>query len=278
MLITGCSTGIGAASARVLRDAGWQVIPTARREEDLEQLRADGFTPVQLDLTDAESVPAAASAALELAGGSLGGLVNNAGFAQAGALEDVERDALRRQFEVNVFGMHQLTRCCLPIFRKQGWGRIINVSSVLGRVSSPMLGCYCASKYAMEALSDALRIELLKSGIWVSLIEPGPIISAFRRTAANILVERVDTESARYGEKYEAEAERRRKQVKRPNLITRPPEDVATRILHALESRHPRRRYKVTIPAHLGDFIARFVPPCLTDRLQAGKVPTQAES
>jgi len=277
VLITGCSTGIGAATARVLRDAGWLVIPTARRDEDLDALRADGFTPVRLDVSDPESVAAAVPEALKLAGGALGALVNNAGFAQAGALEDVSRDALRRQFEVNVFGMHQLTRCCLPHFREQGRGRIVNVSSVLGRVTAPMLGSYCASKYAMEALSDALRIELMKSGIWVSLIEPGPIISAFRRTAANVLMERVDTESARYGKNYEKEAERRRKQVKRPDLFTRPPEAVATRIQHALESARPRRRYMITIPAYLGDFIARFVPQSLTDRLQLGKVPDKSE-
>ncbi len=267
VLISGCSSGIGAATAAVLRNAGWQVIPTARREADLERLRADGFTPVQLDLADAGSVSRAAEEASELAGGRLGALVNNAGFGQAGAQEDIDREALRRQFEVNVFGMQQLTRCCIPAFRAQKAGRVVNVSSVLGRITCPMLGCYCASKYAMEALSDALRMELWGSGVWVSLIEPGPIVSSFRRTAATLLVERIDTATARFGQAYEAEAERRMGQEKQAGILTRPPEAVAARIRHALESAHPRRRYRVTIPAYAGDWISRLVPACLTDRL-----------
>jgi len=273
VLVTGCSSGIGAATAQVLRDAGWQVIPTARREADLDTLRAGGFTPVRLDLADAGSVDAAFADALQLADGKLGALVNNAGFGQAGAQEDIAREALRMQFEVNVFGMQQLVRLCIPGFRGQGAGRIVNVSSVLGRVTLPMLGCYCASKYAMEALSDAMRMELRGSGVWVSLIEPGPIVSAFRRTAATLLVERIDTGAARYGQAYEAEAERRRRQEKRAGLITRPPEAVAARIRHALESLFPRRRYRITVPAYAGDWIARFVPAAITDRLLTRDLP-----
>ncbi len=273
VLVTGCSSGIGAATAHVLRDAGWRVFPTARRDADLAQLREDGFTPVALDVADAASVRAAVADALKLADGCIGALVNNAGFAQPGALEDVAREDLHRQFEVNVFGAHQLATALIPMFRQAGAGRIVNVSSVLGRMAVPMLGAYCASKYAMEALSDALRIELCGAGIAVSLVEPGPIISAFRRNAAETLTRTMDAASTRYGPAYAKEAERRKKQVKRPDLFTRPPEAVAVKIRHALESPHPRRRYCVTIPAYVGDWVSRFVPQALTDRLLRARIP-----
>jgi NAD(P)-dependent dehydrogenase (short-subunit alcohol dehydrogenase family) len=273
VLVTGCSSGIGAATAHHLRDCGWTVYPTARSEADIQQLESDGFQAIRCDLFDADSVSQAAARVLELTGGKLGALVNNAGFAQAGAIEDIDRDSLRRQFEVNVFGMHQLTTALLPTFRSQGYGRIVNVSSVLGRITSPMLGCYCASKYAMESLSDAMRVELRPAGIWVSIIEPGPIISEFRRNAAAVLTERIDTSNARYGDDYVKEANRRRRQVKKPNLFTRPPEDVAVKIRHALEASRPRRRYCVTIPAYLGDFFARVIPQSITDHFFAKKVP-----
>jgi NAD(P)-dependent dehydrogenase (short-subunit alcohol dehydrogenase family) len=272
-LVTGCSSGIGAATAHLLRASGWRVFPTARREADCERLRNDGFSPVTLDIADAESVGKAVEAVLALTDGCLGALVNNAGFAQPGALEDIAREDLRRQFEVNVFGVHQLTAALIPAFRQAGAGRIVNVSSVLGRVAVPMLGAYCASKYALEALSDALRVELRNTGIAVSLIEPGPIISAFRRNAAETLTRSMDAASARYGQAYAKEAERRKKQIKRPDLFTRPPEAVAAKILHALEARNPHRRYRVTIPAYVGDWVGRFVPAALTDRLFLSRVP-----
>jgi len=273
VVVTGCSSGIGAATAHVLRDRGWLVVPTARKEKDLAALREEGFDPVSLDLTNAGSVKDAAAEALEICGGRLGGVVNNAGFGQPGAVEDLSRDALRQQFEVNVFGLQELTNLLIPVFRKQGRGRIVNVSSVLGRISSPMIGAYCASKFALEALSDALRIELRSAGVSVSIIEPGPIVSAFRRRIGMQISEALDTDRSRYGNSYRHEAERRRKQVKRVDLFTRPPEDVAVKIAHALESSRPKRRYCVTIPAYFGAFASRFVPPAIVDRLLASKVP-----
>ncbi len=273
VLVTGCSSGIGAATAHHLRDCGWTVFPTARSDSDIKQLESDGFQVIPCDLFDPASVERAVSHVLELTDGKLGALVNNAGFAQAGAMEDIDRESLRRQFEVNVFGMQQLTSALTPTFREQGYGRIVNVSSVMGRVSVPMLGSYCASKFAMEAISDAMRVELRPAGIWVSLIEPGAIISAFRKNAAEVLTERIDTSNARYGDDYVKEADRRRRQVKKPDLFTRPPEDVAVKIRHALESPRPRRRYGVTITAPLTAFIARFVPQSITDPFFAKKVP-----
>jgi len=273
VLVTGCSSGIGAATADLLRDAGWQVFPTARKPADLEALRARGFTPIALDVAEAASVERAAGELLERTNGTLGALVNNAGFCQAGAAEDVSRDALRAQFEANLFGLHQLTRALLPVFRRQGFGRIVNVSSVLGRISTPMLGSYCASKFALEALSDALRIELWNSGIWVALIEPGAILSRFRQNAAEALDRAVDRSQSGFGDVYAHEIERRRRQVKKPDWVTRPPEEVARKILHALESARPRRRYRVTLPAYLAELAVRFIPQAWTDPLLARRVP-----
>jgi NAD(P)-dependent dehydrogenase (short-subunit alcohol dehydrogenase family) len=275
-LVTGCSSGIGAATADALRRAGWQVFPTARKPADLDALRADGYDPVALDLADPASVDDAARDVLSRTGGALGALVNNAGYCQAGALEDVDRDSLRAQFETNVFGLHQLTRALLPVFRRQACGRIANVSSVLGRSSVPMLGSYCASKFALEALSDALRIELRGSGVWVALIEPGAIVTQFRKNAAETLDRTVDRAGSAFGDVYAKEIERRRKQTKKTDFFTRPPEDVAARILHALESARPRRRYGVTPSAPLVEFMVRFVPHAWRDPLLARSVPPRA--
>lgn len=274
VLVTGCSTGIGLATARVLRDAGWRVLATARKPDDLEMLKREGFDVLVLDVADSDSVQTAFAQAMVITGGTLGGLVNNAGFAQAGAIEDIDRDALRRQFETNVFGVHELTRLCLPVFQKAGVGRIVNVSSVLGRITLPLLGAYCASKYAMESLSDALRVEVQDAGIAVSLIEPGPIVSAFRRSAALRAEEAVALSQSRFQDYYEKEVERRRTQVKKPDLFTRPPEAVAVKVRHALESKRPRIRYPVTIPAYLGIFASRFLPARWIDRASARRLPT----
>ena len=275
VLVTGCSSGIGAATATHLRDRGWQVFPTARKPADLEALRAAGFAPIPLDLADPASIESAARDLLARTGGCLGALVNNAGFCQAGALEDLPRAALRAQFETNVFGLHDLTRHLLPAFRQQACGRIVNISSVLGRISSPMLGAYCASKFALEALSDALRIELWRTGIWVALVEPGAIVSRFRKNAAEALDRSVDRDRSGFGAVYASEIERRRRQIKKPDFFTRPPEEVARKILHALESPRPRRRYRVTLPARLAELAVRFIPQAWTDPLLARRVPAR---
>jgi len=272
VVVTGCSSGIGLATARVLRARGWNVAPTARKKEDLEMLRADGFAPIELDVADTESVKRAAAAALDHFGGKIGALVNNAGFGQAGAIEDLTREVLRYQFEVNLFGAHDLTSRFIPVFRKQGWGRIVNISSVLGRVVIPFYGSYCATKFALEALSDALRVELAGSGVTVSLVEPGPIISQFRQNAADRAQESLDPKTTTYASHYEKEIARRIRQQKKPDAFTRPPEDVAEKIVHALESPRPKIRYCITIPAYIGAFAARFVPPSIMDAVNARKV------
>ncbi|MFU8781110.1 MAG: SDR family NAD(P)-dependent oxidoreductase [Kiritimatiellia bacterium] len=266
VLVTGCSSGIGLATAEVLRLRGWHVIPTARHDADISMLFNKGFKPVRLDLADASSVEKAVAAAVELSEGGIGALVNNAGVAQYGAVEDLTRTALERQFAVNTIGVQDLTNRLIPHFRAQGGGRIINVSSVYGRVTAPMVGAYCASKYAMEALSDAMRVELRAEGIAVCLIEPGPILSEFRNKSADHSTAQIQMDGGRYGEKYRRRMERAKK-PQQQDFFTKPPEAVAIKIAHALEVKRPGSRYCVTIPAYAGAFLRRFAPDCLLDRL-----------
>lgn len=272
VLVTGCSSGIGLATARVLHGRGWRVFAGARKPADLDMLRGHGLDAVCLDVAQSASVREAAAAVMSATGGTLGALVNNAGFGQPGAIEDLDREALRYQFEVNVFGLQELTRACMPAFRRQGHGRIVNISSVLGRVVLPFMGAYCASKYAVEALSDALRVELVDTGIAVSLVEPGPIITEFRNTAMAQVRDHVDTTRSTFGPLFARELERRRNRVKQPGLINKPPEAVAAKIVHALESAHPRRRYCVTLPAHAGAWLRRLAPDAVLDAVLVRRV------
>jgi NAD(P)-dependent dehydrogenase (short-subunit alcohol dehydrogenase family) len=273
ILITGCSSGIGLATAIHLRDRGWRVVPTARKERDLARLEDEGFEAVPLDLAESSSVGSAADRTLDQLNGSIGAVVNNAGYGQVGAVEDVSREALRRQFEVNVFGLQELTNRFIPLFREQGWGRIINVSSVYGRITAPLVGSYCASKHALEALSDALRMELRGSGVAVSLIEPGAIVTDFRRNAAEQAERSLDLDAARFGERYSRAVERGKEGRKKPGRFGLPPEAVARKICRALESRRPRARYCVTIPAHLVAFLRRVLPTAFIDSALARSLP-----
>ena len=268
VLVTGCSSGIGAAAAILLRDRGWNVLPTARKEADLQALREQGFEPVHLDVADSESVNRAADETLERLGGRLGGVVNNAGFGQAGALEDVSRDALRYQFEVNLFGMQELTNRFIPVFRKQAYGRIVNVSSVVGRVCLPFFGAYSSTKFAMEALSDAMRIELRGSGIAVSLVEPGPIATDFGVNSKLHVDGKLRMKGSHYENAYQKYINRIPVPGKR-GFFTRPPEDVGKKIVHALESPRPRIRYCITIPAHVGAWMSRLAPYAFIDGVMA---------
>jgi len=274
VLLTGCSSGIGAACAGILRTAGWRVFPTARKEGDLERLRGEGYEAIRLDLADEGSVEAAAEEFLERTGERPGALVNNAGYCQAGALEDLSRAALRAQFEANTLGPQQLIHAVLPAMKACGAGRIVNVSSVFGRIASPMVGAYCASKYAVEALSDALRIELTGTGVWVGIVEPGAILSRFRKNAAEALAANAEA-GGDFAGMYGREVERRRHQVKKRDFFTRPPEEVAAKILHALESGRPRRRYRVTPSAWLVEAVVRLVPQAWSDPLLARRMPTR---
>lgn len=271
-VVTGCSTGIGLATARLLKSNGWRVAATARKPEDVSRLRGEGLDAFLLDVADAASVDLASQQLLEHFRGQIGVLVNNAGFGQVGAMEDLSRAALEYQFAVNVIGLQDLTNRIIPVMRRQGFGRIVNISSVLGRVSLPFMGAYSASKYAIEAMSDAMRVELAGSGIAVVLVEPGPIATAFRENVANRGQATLDPGAVHHGDYYRREIKRRAEQNLRPDPFTQPPEAVAKKIRHAAESRHPKRRYKVTVPAYLGALMARFAPDWMIDAMMARQI------
>lgn len=205
--------------------------------------------------------------------GVIGALVNNAGFGQAAAAEDHTRETLTYQMNVNFIGMHDLTTRFIPAMRKQGYGRIVNVSSVLGFITIPFYGAYCASKYAMEALTDAMRLELWHSGIGVSLLEPGPIATNFRPNAAAQTTNTMIGKGRHFEKYYERELQRRATGDKKPSPFTLPPESCAEKILHALESSCPKRRYRVTIPTYFSLIATRLLPTCILDAVRARGVP-----
>jgi short-subunit dehydrogenase len=272
VLVTGCSSGIGLATAEHLRASGWTVYPTARKMSDLEDLKAAGFDAIKLDVTSNDSIHTAVDWVLAKNDGKLGALVNNAGYGMPGAIQDLSRDAMRYQFEVNLFGLQELTNTCIPVFRKQGGGRIVNISSVVGRLALPFMGIYSASKFALEAVSDAQRIELSPDHISVSLVEPGPIHTRFSTNCAGQGEEKLDTESSTFGAAYKQYFDKRRNGGMAEDRFRLPPEAVAKKIRHALESSKPKIRYKVTVPAYMGDLAARFVPAALIDRMMVKHV------
>ncbi|MBN2164381.1 MAG: SDR family NAD(P)-dependent oxidoreductase [Pontiellaceae bacterium] len=272
VLVTGCSSGIGLATAEQLRDRGWKVFPTARKVEDLDMLESNGFPRIQLDVASSTSIEATVDEVLSLNDGKLGALVNNAGFGMPGAIQDLTRDAMRQQFEVNVFGMQELTNRLIPVFRAQGGGRIVNVSSVVGRLALPFMGIYSASKFAVEAISDVQRVELSPDSIAVSLIEPGPIRTRFSTNCAGEGEQALDTEKARFGSAYVKYFEKRRNGGMSEDRFRLPPEAVAEKIRHALESPRPKIRYCVTLPSYLGSWAARLVPAAMIDLLMIGHV------
>ena len=259
ILITGCSSGIGLASARVMKARGWRVIATARRDDDLAMLRADiGVEAMYVEMSEPQSVAQCAERALALSGGRIDALFNNAAYGQVGAIEDLSVDVLRRQFEVNLFAQHDLTQRILPNMRQQGHGRIVQCSSVLGLVAAPFRGAYCASKFAMEALSDSLRIELKGSGVHVSLIEPGPIRTRFVETALANFVQTIDIPASPHRAIYEARLERMKQGGN--DAFKLEPEAVAAKLVHAVESTRPKKRYYVTKPTYFAAVLKRVAP------------------
>jgi NAD(P)-dependent dehydrogenase (short-subunit alcohol dehydrogenase family) len=243
VLVTGCSSGIGRATAEVLARGGRTVYATARRVETIEDLAAAGCTLVRLDVCDEDSMQAAVDT-IGREHGAVGVLVNNAGYGQEGAVEDVPVDEVRRQFETNLFGLHRLTQMVLPGMREQGWGRVVNVSSMGGRLTFPGGGVYHASKHALEALSDALRYEVRPFGVDVVVIEPGLVRTRFGETSVGSIHSSGDSSPYRdfnagvakvVGGAYEGAMAR----------LAVEPEAVARVIEKAIEARRPRSRYLV---------------------------------
>lgn len=268
ILITGCSSGIGLCVARGLKARGWRVFATARKPEDVARLEDEGFEALPLDLADSDSIARAMETVLERSGGRLDALFNNGAYGQPGAVEDLRREVLRAQFETNVLGWLELTNRVIPVMRRQGHGRIVMNSSVLGLVALPFRGAYNASKFAIEGLTDTLRLELRDSGIHVSLVEPGPIESRFRANAFEKLKANIDTEHSVWREKYQGAIRRLTKEGPAAPF-TLPPEAVLAKVVHALEVRRPRARYYVTFPTYLLGTLRRLLPTRALDAFLA---------
>jgi len=268
VLITGCSSGLGLYMAESLQRDGWNVFATARKEQDIENLKSKGIDTFFLDVTNSESIEKLVEYVSEKTDGKLYALINNAGCGYSGALEDITRDAMRNQFEINVFGVHELTNRIIPIFRKNKTGRIINISSAAGRFSMPFMGAYSASKFALEALSDALRLELRNTDIKVSIIEPGPLKSDFSKNALAIFQNHVNPpENSHYKDIYEKMGKYRQTKETKKNIPG--PETFYKKVKHALESKKPKIRYPVTMTAYLAAYLKRLLPDRLLDILAA---------
>lgn len=265
ILITGCSTGIGYYCAKALHKRGYLVLATARKSADVKRLQEEGLAAYQLDLDDSESIQKAVDWAVETSGGVIDALFNNGAYGQAGAVEDLSRDVLKAQFETNVFGTHELTCKILPIMRAQGYGRVIQNSSILGFVAMRYRGAYNASKFALEGLSDTLRLELENTNIYLSLIEPGPIRSNFRRNAMRKYIQNIDRENTPFKEIYIAKTAALKSSKDAPFTLG---EDAVYQVLlHALEAKRPKERYRVTLPTTLFWFLKRILSTHLLDKV-----------
>ncbi|ELY5828082.1 SDR family oxidoreductase [Cronobacter turicensis] len=252
LLITGCSSGIGLACAHELRRQGFQILAACRKPDDVARMNTLGFTGIELDLDSPQSVEAAAQEVIRLTNNRLYGIFNNGGYGVYGPLSTISRAQMEEQFSTNFFGAHQLTMLLLPAMLPHGEGRIVNTSSVMGLISTPGRGAYAASKYALEAWSDALRMELRYSGVKVSLIEPGPIRTRFTE---NVNQTQAD------------------KPVENPGIAARftlGPEAVVAKVRHAFESPNPRIRYPVTLVTHAVGILKRLLPTRMMDKILHG--------
>ncbi len=259
VLITGCSSGIGYEVARGLKNRGYSVFATARKANDVARLQQEGLESLILDLNDSKSIHTAVESVLNKTNGRLYGLFNNAAYGLPGAVEDISREALREQFETNLFGTHELTCKILPIMRSQGEGRIIQNSSVLGFVALSYRGAYNASKFALEGLTDTLTLELADTNIKISLIEPGPITSKFRANAYLMYKKHINAEQSVHKDRY-LKMEQRLLTEGDAAPFTLPPEAVLKKVIHALESKNPKTRYYVTFPTYLFGYLKRILP------------------
>ena len=266
IIVTGCSSGIGAHCARALKAEGWRVFATVRREEDLSPLEAEGIEAFLMDYTKPETIAALVEAVLARTGGRLDALFNNGAYGQAGAVEDLPVEALRLQLETNVIGWHDLTRRVIPVMRRQGHGRIVQCSSILGLVPYRWRGAYNASKFALEGLSLTLRMELAGSGVHVSLIGPGPIESRFTANALVQIEKHIDIENSVHVAEYRRQLRRLRGEGK-PARGKLGPEAVHAVLRHALTAKAPRPHYVVTSPAKQGVLLKKLLPAAFFYRL-----------
>lgn len=260
VLITGCSSGIGYNAAHTLAKRGWRVFATCRKHDDCARLQAEGLDSFPLDYTDPESIHAALATALERTGGTLDAVFNNGAYAIPGAVEDLPTPALRALFETNLFGWHELTRAVLPVMRAQGHGRIVQNSSVLGLGALKWRGAYVATKFALEGLTDVLRLEMAGTGIHLVLIEPGPITSKIRQNSIPHFERWIDWERSPRADQYRATLLDRLYVKRETDFWELPPDAVTRKLVHALESPRPRARYYVTTPTHVVGSLRRLLP------------------
>jgi len=267
ILVTGCSSGIGHHAAFALQQRGYQVIASARTERDVESLKAQGLRQViQLDLCDSQSIQAAVNQAQQISGGKLSALINNGAYGQPGAVEDLSRDTLRHQFETNFFGTVELTNLLIPDFLKQPDARIVQNSSVLGFVAMKFRGAYNASKFALEGISDTMRLELADTSVKVILIEPGPIKTQFRANALAAFESRINRQESRFKTIYGNMLERLSAD-KSTAPFTLGPEAVTRELIRALESRNPKVRYRVTSATKILAVMRRLLPSRWLDQI-----------
>jgi len=265
ILITGCSSGIGYDAAHTLKHRGWRVFATCRQAIDCERLRREGLESFPLDYEDPTTIKSALDSVLAATGGTLDALFNNGAYAIPGPVEDIPRAALQATFQSNLIGPHDLTQQVIPIMRKQGHGRIVNCSSVLGLVAWKWRGAYVATKFAMEGLSDCLRMEMVGTGIHVSLIEPGPIETDFRKNAVKQFEKWVDWENSARVDQYRDTLLQQLYEGSGAGPFQLPPSAVTKKLIHAIEATTPRARYYVTVPTYISAFGKRMLPTRVLD-------------
>jgi NAD(P)-dependent dehydrogenase (short-subunit alcohol dehydrogenase family) len=270
ILITGCSSGIGLDAARSLKARGWRVFATCRAAEDAAAREAEGLESWPLDLADGPSVAEGAAEALARADGRLDALFNNGAYAIPGAVEDLPRDALRAIFETNLFGQVDLANRVLPAMRARGAGRVVMNSSVLGFAALPWRGAYVATKFALEGITDALRLELRGTGVVVVLIEPGPIATPFRSKSIPHFERWIDWRASSHRAAYERTLlQRLYAPAARKDRFELPPSAVTAKLIAALDSPRPAARYYVTTPTYVMGGLKRLSPTRLLDALAA---------
>lgn len=259
ILITGCSSGIGQDAAQALRARGWRVFAACRQQRDCDRLRAQGFASPRIDYTDPASIETGLAQVLAATGGRLDALFNNGAHALNAAVEDLPTDGLRAIFEANFFGWHELTRRVIPVMRAQGAGRIVQCSSSLGLVYMRWRGAYAATKHALEAFSDTLRLEMAGTGIEVVLIEPGPITTRFRANGRAYFERYIDWQNSPRRDEYETRLVPRMYADTGPDPFELPPAAVTAKLIRALEAKRPRPRYYVTVPTYLSGYLRRVL-------------------
>jgi NAD(P)-dependent dehydrogenase (short-subunit alcohol dehydrogenase family) len=268
ILITGCSSGIGYDAAHELKRLGWRVFATCRAEGDCQRLREEGLESFRLDYEDEASIKTAMAEIVTRTGGTLDALFNNGAYALPGAVEDLPRDGLRAIFEANLIGWVDLTNQVMPLMRAQGHGRIVQCSSVLGMIPMRWRGAYVATKFALEGLSDVMRLELKGSNIHVVLIEPGPITTDFRRNARKAFRRWIKWEDSALSDLYrDTLIPRLEAAGEGKDAFELPASAVTAKLIRALDAKRPKARYFVTTPTYFADFMRRALPTRLSDMI-----------